>query len=97
MPRHKRRGSGSSPIRSLLLRGIVDERVDGWSFATTCRKSSGPSNHSSDRCCGWPMSKSSGFERRSIKVLLFRGRRKMAETLRKKGFGPKVTGAEVRS
>ena len=38
-----------------------------------------------------------GLREKSIKVLLFRARRKMAETLRKKGFGPKMTTAEVRS
>ena len=31
-----------------------------------------------------------GVGENSIKVLLFRARRRMAETLRKKGFGPKV-------
>ena len=38
-----------------------------------------------------------GLRENSIKVLLFRARRKMAETLRKKGFGPKMNTAEVRS
>ena len=38
-----------------------------------------------------------GLRENSIKVLLFRARRKMAETLRKKGFGPKMKTAEVRS
>ena len=38
-----------------------------------------------------------GLREKSVKVLLFRARRKMAETLRKKGFGPKMKTAEARS
>ena len=38
-----------------------------------------------------------GLREKSVKVLLFRARRRMAETLRKKGFGPKMKTAEVRS
>ena len=38
-----------------------------------------------------------GSRENSVKVLLFRARRKMADTLRKKGLGPKKQTAEVRS
>ncbi len=39
-----------------------------------------------------------GLREKSVKVLLFRAKRKMADTLRKNGFGPKMkTVAEVRS
>ncbi len=38
-----------------------------------------------------------GLRENSVKVLLFRARRKMADTLREKGLGPKIKTAEVRS
>ncbi len=38
-----------------------------------------------------------GLREKSVKVLLFRARRKMAHTLRTKGFGPKMKTAEVRT
>ena len=38
-----------------------------------------------------------GLREKSVKVLLFRARRKMADALRSKGFGPKMNAAEVRS
>jgi len=38
-----------------------------------------------------------GLRESSVKVLLFRARRKMADTLREKGLGPKMKTAEVRS
>ena len=39
-----------------------------------------------------------GLREKSVKVLLFRAKRKMADTLRKNGFGPQLkTVAEVRS
>ena len=38
-----------------------------------------------------------GLRENSVKVLLFRARRKMAEIVREKGFGPKKRTAEVRS
>ncbi len=38
-----------------------------------------------------------GLRENSVKVLLFRARRKMADTLREKGLGPKMKTAEVRS
>ena len=38
-----------------------------------------------------------GLREKSVKVLLFRARRKMADTLKSKGFGPKMNAAEVRS
>lgn len=38
-----------------------------------------------------------GLRENSVKVLLFRARRGMADTLREKGFGPKMKTAEVRS
>ena len=38
-----------------------------------------------------------GLRENSVKVLLFRARRKMADILREKGLGPKMKNAEVRS
>ena len=38
-----------------------------------------------------------GLRENSVKVLLFRARRKMSEILKKKGLGPKKQAAEVRS
>ena len=38
-----------------------------------------------------------GLREKSVKLLLFRAKRNMAETLRKKGFGPKMKTAEVGS
>ena len=38
-----------------------------------------------------------GLREKSVKVLLFRARRKMADALRSKGLGPKMNAAEVRS
>ncbi len=38
-----------------------------------------------------------GLREKSIRVLLFRARRKMANSLREKGLGPKINPAEARS
>ncbi len=38
-----------------------------------------------------------GLREKSVKVLLFRAKRKMADTLKRRGYGPKVNVAEGRS